>query len=497
PFRAVAILNLRDMLADSSAIEEQTDAQLSLTPKPGPANTSRPLMLGTPKPSVTTRSIERLSNSNSSDQEQAAGGCDDEERCLMSSSLLDLDEFSAADNCYGVSFNAAASATAAAAAAAQLNLNASLNDSLSRSYAFCNFLNRSSSGFPSASRGQQQSLRQLCDQTEALIGRRLLSLIGRRGGGESSVASVPETAIDVAGEAVHSMGNCSSVGALASQLPATGPAARLLPPDTSWPPLFNLLPGCRPPPKGETSATFAASGVGGRLRSSVARFGLTGATAFTPLLAKAVARPIGQAAAAEVNESVGFNPDGRPRAAQSPDDEAEAKLKAENELSSATREAAILQSRQPPQPSCPTRRTTESRRYYELVMPRTASRAWTYSTYLHSRGIAHRDLKGRENVILDERFCLDADRISAAAAFVSPDQTVLAACLRRDAPGASDSFRAWHLQRSSGRPVATTNAFNIWTVTKFERAPKLPVFSMLASDYRPRLASGDALECGA
>ncbi|PAA56479.1 hypothetical protein BOX15_Mlig015553g2, partial [Macrostomum lignano] len=327
-----------------SAIEEQTDAQLSLTPKPGPANTSRPLMLGTPnRPSPldrlkdSSRELHALlqSNSNSSDQEQAAGGCDDEERCLMSSSLLDLDEFSAADNCYGVSFNAAASASRLTLhqkfqQQQQLNLNASLNDSLSRSYAFCNFLNRSSSGFSSASRGQQQSLRQLCDQarspakaictidrrttriltantvfgqlfndcqTEALIGRRLLSLIGRRGGGESSVASVPETAIDVAGEAVPLNGKlfeCRSTGqpvsvwaksvspSDASALvilepvhcvvacltadsdgivtsPPTGPAARLLPPDTTGRPLFNLLPGCRPPPKGETSATFAAS----------------------------------------------------------------------------------------------------------------------------------------------------------------------------------------------------------------------------------------------
>uniref|UniRef100_A0A1I8FBG3 GATA-type domain-containing protein n=1 Tax=Macrostomum lignano TaxID=282301 RepID=A0A1I8FBG3_9PLAT len=48
----------------------------------------------------------------------------------MSSSLLDLDEFSAADNCYG-KFQQQQQ---------QLNLNASLNDSLSRSYAFCNFL---------------------------------------------------------------------------------------------------------------------------------------------------------------------------------------------------------------------------------------------------------------------------------------------------------------------------------------------------------------------
>uniref|UniRef100_A0A1I8FIV7 PAS domain-containing protein n=1 Tax=Macrostomum lignano TaxID=282301 RepID=A0A1I8FIV7_9PLAT len=172
------------------------------------------------------------SNSNSSDQEQAAGGCDDEERCLMSSSLLDLDEFSAADNCYGVSFNAAASASRLTLhqkfqQQQQLNLNASLNDSLSRSYAFCNFLNRSSSGPAKAictiDRRTTRILTantvfgQLFNdcQTEALIGRRLLSLIGRRGGGESSVASVPETAIDVAGEAVPLNGKlfeCRSTG---------------------------------------------------------------------------------------------------------------------------------------------------------------------------------------------------------------------------------------------------------------------------------------------
>uniref|UniRef100_A0A1I8GY29 Protein kinase domain-containing protein n=1 Tax=Macrostomum lignano TaxID=282301 RepID=A0A1I8GY29_9PLAT len=195
-----------------------------------------------------------------------------------------------------------------------------------------------------------------------------------------------------------------------------------------------------------------------------------------------------QAAAAEVNESVASTD---AAAAQSPDDEAEAEAEAEDELSSryevtlhlgrgaygyvvvkfvrksklaahqlmerpeslggglVPREAAILQSVSHPN-IVPLLDALESRRYYELVMPRhglgmdlfefidrnpsldepLASYMFRQMAsavaYLHSRGIAHRDLKD-ENVILDERFCLMLIDFGAAA-FVSPDRPFSVFC---------------------------------------------------------------------
>uniref|UniRef100_A0A1I8JNJ6 Protein kinase domain-containing protein n=1 Tax=Macrostomum lignano TaxID=282301 RepID=A0A1I8JNJ6_9PLAT len=88
-------------------------------------------------------------------------------------------------------------------------------------------------------------------QTEALIGRRLLSLIGRRGGANLLWPACQRRLL-------MWQESCATQWETV-RVPPTGPAARLLPPDTTGRPLFNLLPGCRPPPKGETSATFAAS----------------------------------------------------------------------------------------------------------------------------------------------------------------------------------------------------------------------------------------------
>uniref|UniRef100_A0A1I8FI51 Protein kinase domain-containing protein n=1 Tax=Macrostomum lignano TaxID=282301 RepID=A0A1I8FI51_9PLAT len=189
--------------------------------------------------------------------------------------------------------------------------------------------------------------------------------------------------------------------------------------------------------KAKPAPRFAASGVGGRLRSSV-----LGCTAFTPLLAKLLLGPIGQAISRRANRfSVcrGFS------ARHLPGIGGSLKLKPKTKLSSRYEVTLHLGRGAYGYVKAAVRRSDGAQLAAHQLMERPESlggglvpsldeplasymfrQMASAVAYLHSRALLIRDLKD-ENVILDERFCLMLIDFGAAA-FVSPDRPFSVFC---------------------------------------------------------------------